>query len=106
MKTAVVPSPTPIVGMLLELDDGDPEIVPVIARRLAEYQGGEPASRAAADDDQLPDRPRHGRALARCSCPFPRPRPTSFSAPTVEYIPVVRNSVGLVPKKRRNTLAK
>jgi len=65
--------------------------------------------------DDVPDRQR--RALMQIKrgaaegavVPFlppqPGPRPGAIRG-VVEYMPVVRNSVGLVPKKRRKTLAK
>src|SRR5581483_1709829 len=73
---------------LARLDDRNLDRQVLLARRLAEDHCSKPARGAAAHHDKV----LHDA--------------TSALASRVEYMPVVRNSVGLVPKWRRKTLAK
>ena len=52
-KTAVVPSPTPIVGILLELDDRHAQVQLRAPRLFLTDQRGEPAGGAATNDDEV-----------------------------------------------------
>ena len=66
-NAAVVASPTPTVGILLEFDHRDARIELLPLDRVLDDEGGDPAGGAAADDNEVGHGPAPGGSTGTTS---------------------------------------